>query len=78
MQGGSTQLPCIIISMLFFYWDMQMAMLNEAVPVAKATLLEDQISACNSPMMAEQSSHRVQLGLTLVLVVFPNHPSMLF
>lgn len=77
MQGGSNQLPGIIISVLFFHWEMQMAMLNEAVPIAKATLSEDWISACSSPMMAERSSHRAQVGLTLVLAVFPNHPNVI-
>lgn len=77
MQGGSNQLPCIIISVLFCHWEMQTAVLNEAVPIAKATLSEEQISACNSPMMAEQSCHRVKTGLTLNLAVFPNHPNML-
>ena len=76
MQGGSNQLPCIIISMLFFHWEVQMAVPNEAVPFAKATLSEDQISSCSSPMMAEQFSHRLRVGLSLLLAVFPNHPNM--
>lgn len=69
MQEGHNQLSCIIISTLFFHWEMQPAMLNEAAPIAKATLSEDQISACNSPVMAQQSTHRVQVGLTVVLAV---------
>jgi len=78
MQGGSNQLPCIVVSVQFFHWEVQTAVLNEAVPIAKASLWEDQISACNSPAMAEQSSHRVQAGQTLGLAVFPNHPNMLY
>lgn len=58
MQGSGNHLPLIIISVLFFHWEMQTAMLNEAVPTAKAALSEDWISVCNSPMMAEQSSYR--------------------